>query len=389
MKLSAMPGLACVSLFCVLSPNMALPWTASPHPPTSEVAIARPHVPTSDAAVARTDPSAASADGLGLRLRPAGSAIHPDLLVTTARSPDAELVRRIGGTRGVRAVEVLDTGVVRVGGARVAVLGVQPESFRRWTPDATRRSDALWSVISAGQVSADFDVSKNLGLRLGSRQTMSGHRLRLGAHAQMAVPAFDLTVSGELGRSLGLLPRTALLVSAPGQDLVALRTRVLRGLLPGAGVTLLQPADRAPQAVRGLLTEPQIARVLQAATAQVGKPYVWGATGPDGFDCSGLVGFAFSTVGLRLPRTAAQLYLSVFPVPSSQARAGDLLFWANDPSAPTVIDHVALYLGAGLMVAAPHTGDIVHVSRIPGRNFRGVGRLDLRRAADVGGPRWK
>lgn len=75
-------------------------------------------------------------------------------------------------------------------------------------------------------------------------------------------------------------------------------------------------------------------------------------------------------------------------MPSADARAGDLLFWANDPQAPTDIDHVAIYLGGGMMVSAPHTGDVVHVAPVYGTNFRGVVRVDPAAAAAVGGAMW-
>jgi cell wall-associated NlpC family hydrolase len=70
------------------------------------------------------------------------------------------------------------------------------------------------------------------------------------------------------------------------------------------------------------------------------------------------------------------------------ARPGDLLFWANDPAAPQDIDHVALYLGNGQMVAAPHTGDVVHVSPVYSNNFQGVVRIDPAAATRLGGPLW-
>ena len=319
----------------------------------------------------------------------AGQAVEADLLVTATHRLSSADLRTIRQMRGVVATEQVDTGVVVLHGHRVATLGVTPASFRRWTPTPTRRSDPLWASIARGELSADFDLSRNLKVPLGSTQSVHGSSLRLGALAAMGLPGYDLTVSTDVGHQLGLTRGTALLVSAPSQDLVALRGRLAAATPVGVSVALLR-AD-APSAVPagGFLSNAQIQAVVQAATAQVGKPYVWGATGPRAFDCSGLVGYAFSTIGLTMPRTSQQLWLSGPHIDANQAHAGDLLFWANDPADPANIDHVAIYLGNGLMVSAPHTGDIVHIASIPGQNFRGLVRPDPRRAALIGGPTWR
>ncbi len=319
----------------------------------------------------------------------AGRAVEADLLVTSAHRLSAADLRVIRQTPGVVATEKVDTGVVVLRGHRVWALGVTPASFRRWTPAPTRRSDPLWASIARGELSADFDVSRNLKVPLGSTQTVHGSSLRLGALAAMGLPGYDLTVSADVGHRLGLTRGTALLVSAPTQDLVALRARLAAATPVGVSVALLRADAPSAVPVGGFLSNAQIQSVVQAATAQVGKPYVWGATGPRAFDCSGLVGYAFSTIGLTMPRTSQQLWLSGPHVDPGQAHAGDLLFWANDPADPANIDHVAIYLGNGLMVSAPHTGDIVHIAPVPGQNFRGLVRPDPRRAALIGGPTWR
>jgi cell wall-associated NlpC family hydrolase len=104
---------------------------------------------------------------------------------------------------------------------------------------------------------------------------------------------------------------------------------------------------------------------IDFAMTQLGKPYVWGATGPASYDCSGLVLRAFQAAGITLPRVAADQYNAGGHLPVRQAQAGDLLFLATDVHDPSTIHHVMLYLGDGRMVEAPYTGSFVHVQAAP------------------------
>jgi cell wall-associated NlpC family hydrolase len=97
------------------------------------------------------------------------------------------------------------------------------------------------------------------------------------------------------------------------------------------------------------------------ALSQVGKPYVYGATGPYGYDCSGLAMASWLAAGVQLPRTAAEQYFAGAHVPLSQVEPGDLVFWASDPSDPSTIYHVAISLGGDRTVQATETGQTVQV----------------------------
>jgi cell wall-associated NlpC family hydrolase len=104
---------------------------------------------------------------------------------------------------------------------------------------------------------------------------------------------------------------------------------------------------------------------IVAARQQLGKPYLYGGTGPDSWDCSGLTQWAFRQVGVGLPRTAAQQYLAVgAKVPLGQLQPGDLMFWASDLADASSIHHEAIYLGGGMMLAAPHTGAFVRIEPV-------------------------
>lgn len=118
--------------------------------------------------------------------------------------------------------------------------------------------------------------------------------------------------------------------------------------------------------ISGSMTPPDsiAAAAIAAARTRLGVPYVWGATGPDSFDCSGLTQWSYAHAGIALPRVAADQWFSG-PHPSlSQLEPGDLLFWAFDPNDPATIHHVAIYIGGGMMIAAPHTGTDVQVEPV-------------------------
>lgn len=156
------------------------------------------------------------------------------------------------------------------------------------------------------------------------------------AAAQAAILASSGNLAG-LGVGSGGLP-TAQLGSVSGRGSVG-------------------PGSVGPGSVVGLAA-------LAFARSQTGKPYVWGATGFATYDCSGLTGAAWAAAGVRLPRTSRQQWFAGPHVGLGELQPGDLLFWASNPADPATIHHVALYAGGGLMVAAPHTGDVVKVQPV-------------------------
>jgi cell wall-associated NlpC family hydrolase len=110
------------------------------------------------------------------------------------------------------------------------------------------------------------------------------------------------------------------------------------------------------------------------AMAQLGDPYQWAAAGPNTWDCSGLTMMAWRAGGVSLPHwSVAQWQLST-PVSASQARPGDLVFFAYNLSDYTTIHHVALYLGDGMMIEAPYTGAVVRISSVDRPDLWGFGR---------------
>ncbi len=110
------------------------------------------------------------------------------------------------------------------------------------------------------------------------------------------------------------------------------------------------------------------AAAIAFAEAQLGKPYEYAATGPNTYDCSGLTMRAWAAAGVSMPHYSGAQY-AMFPhVPLDELQPGDLLFWGPGGS-----EHVAMYIGGGLQIAATHTGDYVRIQPI-GNNPVGAAR---------------
>nr|WP_231926749.1 C40 family peptidase [Micromonospora siamensis] len=108
---------------------------------------------------------------------------------------------------------------------------------------------------------------------------------------------------------------------------------------------------------------------IETACKQVGDPYVWGATGPNSFDCSGLTQYAYKKAGIYLTHFTGAQWNEGRSVSRSEARPGDLVFFFSD------LHHVGLYLGNGIMVHAPRTGKPVQVSSINNMPVAGFRRV--------------
>ncbi len=98
----------------------------------------------------------------------------------------------------------------------------------------------------------------------------------------------------------------------------------------------------------------------------VGVPYVWGGAAPSGFDCSGLVQYAYANAGLAVPRTAADQLGATAPLTLEQAEAGDLLFFRDGGRT----SHVAIYMGGGRFVHAPAGGKQVSLDSFANTYWR-------------------
>ena len=124
------------------------------------------------------------------------------------------------------------------------------------------------------------------------------------------------------------------------------------------------------------LAAPQAVSVaIRYALDQIGKPYVWGATGPDSYDCSGLVQRSYAMAGVALPRTSREQARVGTAVELPDLLPGDLLFWAYNPSDLATVHHVAMYLGDGKIVQSPQPGEFVEVTTMWLSGYAGAVRV--------------
>lgn len=312
---------------------------------------------------------------------------RPHLFVVANGPLASEAVAKVARVAGVRAVERADAAEVVLDGKRVQTLGVDPSTFRAFTPRPTARSDRLWHNVAAGELAVSFVLGNDGGMSLGRTVGTGRTTLRVGAYATMGMGAIDAVVSRPVARLLGIPRDNALVVSAPSADSAKLRRALLRVLPAGSQVAVINPVLAVPRRTvwpaGAFMTASQVRVALTAAIGKLGRPYVWGAEGPDTFDCSGLVQWAYAQAGVWVPRVTHQQFVSGPQIPLSQAQPGDLLFWRHDPTNPGYVSHVAIYWGDGKMLHAPRTGDVVKLVPVTTRNFAGAVRISPRIAARV------
>ncbi|QFZ71905.1 glycoside hydrolase [Streptomyces fagopyri] len=111
-------------------------------------------------------------------------------------------------------------------------------------------------------------------------------------------------------------------------------------------------------------------KAIAFASRQIGKPYVWGAEGPDSYDCSGLTSQAWLAAGVTIPRTSEMQWAQLKHIPIVDMRPGDLIIYFSDAS------HVAIYVGRGNIISAPRPGRYVYESPAASMRILGVVRPD-------------
>lgn len=151
-----------------------------------------------------------------------------------------------------------------------------------------------------------------------------------------------------------------------------------------AAVPVTPPTEPAP-APTSASPAPVYRQVVELARGMLGTPYRYGGSDPRGFDCSGLVHYAYGQAGIALPRTTRGLYGIARPVPREQLAPGDLVFFQlKNPG----VSHVGIFIGNNEFIHAPSTGKRVGVARLDDpywqRRLLRAGRVPIRQSGGAG-----
>lgn len=230
-------------------------------------------------------------------------------------------------------INVMRESLGSLAGAQYRSGGVDPSIALLFSddPDDYLDTAAALDRINAHQAGELHDLRHAMRALSQNRAEASGKLAEL-EKSRKAVAQHKRAVEGKLAAARRLLD------SLPDEERAAYdrASRSGRNDMPDLGGAVA-PSGRAAAAVA-------------AARSALGKPYVWGSTGPDGFDCSGLMVWSYGQAGVGLPRTSqAQRYAGT-QVPLSQARPGDLVTYRADAS------HVGMYAGNGQVIHAPYPG---------------------------------
>ncbi|MGA4840106.1 NlpC/P60 family protein [Streptomyces sp. G45] len=183
---------------------------------------------------------------------------------------------------------------------------------------------------------------------------------------QAALKKHKKTVTGKLDEAKRLLDR---LTAAQRARLAADERGEGAGGSAGGSARASRAADRGPATGTAPAPDSRAGAAIAYARKALGSPYVWGATGPNTFDCSGLTQAAYRAAGVSLPRTTYAQIGAGKRVSRSELRPGDLVFFYSG------ISHVGLYVGDGQMIHAPNPSAPVRVAPIDQMPFAGATRV--------------
>jgi cell wall-associated NlpC family hydrolase len=119
-------------------------------------------------------------------------------------------------------------------------------------------------------------------------------------------------------------------------------------------------------AVQSAVSSGKGQQVVAAAEKYLGVPYVWGGEGPSGFDCSGLVTYVYKQFGVDLPHYTVSQAAKGTPVDRANLQPGDVIFFGEN-GGTGFLYHTGIYVGNNQFIQAPHTGDVVKISKLEGK----------------------
>ncbi|WP_406154542.1 NlpC/P60 family protein [Streptomyces sp. NBC_01023] len=237
-----------------------------------------------------------------------------------------------GVARGQERLNRMRGALGALAGAQYRAGAVDPSLALLLSSDPASYLDKAAALAQLGAVQAgELHRIQQAQRDLTQRRADATRRLAELRSSRTEVARHKRTVEGKLARARRLLDALPTQQRAQYDQV----SRADRGALPVLGAPPV--SGRAGAAVA-------------AARSALGKPYVWGANGPSGFDCSGLMQWAYAHAGVSLPRTSQEQRYAGRQIPLSQARPGDLVVYRSDAS------HVAMYMGNGQVLHAPYPG---------------------------------
>lgn len=270
------------------------------------------------AAVAAANANAAKARG-ALQTDAVNAYVHGGSLVSLA-TRNGGIAQADGGllageyANTLAATQADNLDAYRTAAAQAQILTTQLQSLEKQQSQAAANTDSARRAAA----SAQQQLQGTLNQVKGQLQTLVA-QAEAAKHAAAARAAAALLANAQaLGRGFGSVSSVPVPVGAGASEAVA------------------------------------------AARSRLGMPYVWGAAGPGAFDCSGLIMWAWGQAGVALPHFSGAQYANTTHISMSQLQPGDLVF----PSNPG--DHVAMYIGGGQVIEAPHSGDVVHIVPLAG-----------------------
>lgn len=252
---------------------------------------------------------------------------HADSLRTQVSEAQDRIARQ------QERVNTLRGALGSLAGAQYRSGGIDPAVALMFSDDPDEYLDKASTLDRVGVRQA-----RELGTLQGALRELAQERAEAGARlgelekSRKAVARHKRTVEHKLAQARRLLN------AMPDRERAAYEraSRSARGAMP-------DPGGAVPESGRA-------AAAVAAARSALGKPYVWGANGPGGFDCSGLMQWSYAQAGVGLPRTSQAQRQAGRQVPLSQAQPGDLVIYRSDAS------HVGMYVGNGQVIHAPYPG---------------------------------
>lgn len=287
--------------------------------------------------------------------------------VATAKAKEAETARRFDAAKG-RARDRAVHAYMNGGGGLSRAARLVGTNGR----DLVVRGEYLAAAAGSDQTAIDALVAAREDL--AAEQAALGKRKDQAGRAKAAVDASRREAAKAMAEQRALLARAkgelASLVREEERRQDAAAQRRARADMAARsgrrrasrGHTEPPPGTDAPP------PNPGAGAAVAYAKGQVGKPYQWGASGPDSYDCSGLTMASWQRGGVSLPHSSRAQYSATTRVAISDVQPGDLLFYGSP------IHHVGIYVGGGQMIAAPQSGRNVQYQGIYRSDLAGVGR---------------